>query len=889
MTLRALFLAGLLLAPVHAVGQGAPGSPAVERGEPSLLAAPLPGAEPVVDGQLDEAAWGTAPAASAFVQQAPQPGAAASERTEARVLYGRDALFVGVRLHDRAPDSIAAQLGRRDAADLYSDWVRVYVDSYHDRRTAFEFAVNPRGVKRDVLHFDDVREDPNWDAVWDVATRVDSAGWTAELRIPLSQLRFDAPRGPAAEQVWGVNFAREIARRNELSFWAHVPPGSGKLVSLFGALRGLRGLEPPRRLEVVPYTMARVTRAPGERSDPLHHPNDLVGSAGADVRYGLTPTLTLTATLNPDFGQVEADPALVNLTAFEVSLPEKRPFFVEGTDVFRFGAAPGSGDAQQLFYSRRIGRRPHRTVLVPGGYVDAPENTRILAAAKLSGRLGGGWSLGVFDAVTAAERARVVDPAGVPGTEPVEPLTNYAVARVSRDFRSGAGSLGAIFTATQRRLGDERLRFLRSGAYVGGVDGRWRLPGGVHEVRAWALGSHLHGSEQAIALAQISPVNSFARPDAPHLDFDPRRTSLRGWAASTSLHRIAGGSWRWSLLAAARSPGFEVNDLGFQPLADVAFGVGSLRYGRYRPGPLFRRWSLGSNAVSTWTFGGERIQAQAGVSGDFQLHSLWEGSASVSRDLAVLSTFELRGGPAVAKPARNSFSLFLQTDRRTRASLGFLVSGWAEEETRARTLNLSPTLVARPSPRMDVSLQPSLSLGWDTWQYVRTERAGGEPLYLFSRLDQTTASLVGRLNYTFSPALSLQLYAQPFVSGGTFEGFARAALPRARSFARRFQPLRMGRELRPQPGTGRYGVDLDGDGTDELSFPDPDFSSRQFRSNAVLRWEYRPGSALFVAWSQGRSGVVPDGSFELGRDVGRLLDLEPTNVLLVKVSYWLSR
>ncbi|HEX6036992.1 DUF5916 domain-containing protein, partial [Longimicrobium sp.] len=477
---------------------------------------------PVVDGRLDDAVWAAAPVATDFVQQRPNVGEPASQRTEVRVVYDGDAVYVAVRAWDTAPDSIAAQLGRRDATGLISDYVQVILDSYHDRRTAFRFGVTPRGVKRDVFHYDDTSEDATWDGVWTAETTVDSAGWSAEYRIPFSQLRY---RPGAGEQTWGINVLRDLARKDERSYWSPMPPTGSGFVSRFGTLTGMRGLSSPRRLELLPYTVGRVT-ADGRVSDddPFRSPTDPSMSFGADVKYGLTSNLTLTATINPDFGQVEADPSRVNLSAFEVRFDERRPFFVEGVDVFNFGL--GSGDA--LFYSRRIGRQPQGGVNAPTEWVDAPTNTTILGAAKLTGRTSGGWTVGLLNAVTAEERTRYVAP-GLDGVEETvtEPMTNYAVGRVRRDFRRGLTSVGAIATSVNRRMdGIDGLAFLPNAAYTGGID--WRHRVGAWQFNGFVLQSTVRGDTLAIQRLQRSSARLFQRPDATHVEYDPSLTALNG-------------------------------------------------------------------------------------------------------------------------------------------------------------------------------------------------------------------------------------------------------------------------------------------------------------------------------------------------------------------------
>ncbi|HEX6909786.1 MAG TPA: DUF5916 domain-containing protein, partial [Longimicrobium sp.] len=480
-----------------------------------------------LDGRLDDAAWAAAEPLTGFTQAYPNPGAPESQRTEVRVLVGPDALYVGARMFDTAPDSIAAQLSRRDVMSTYSDRISVFVDSRDDHRTAFGFGVNPRGVKTDSYQYDDTREDLTWDAVWDVATSVDSLGWTAEFRIPFSQLRF--PPRVGGERVWGLGVMRDLARREERSTWAPWTRNAPGFVSSFGQLRGLEAVRAPARLEILPYSSARLERAPGDGADPFYAQNDVAGSVGADFQYGLPGGLTLTGTINPDFGQVEVDPAVVNLTAFETFLPERRPFFVEGSDVFRFGdlTARNQFSYPQYFYSRRVGRAPQRRIT--GGdvaYIDVPDESTILGAFKVSGKTAGGWSVGVMDAVTSREEGRFLTSAGVRGTQNVEPLTNYFVGRVRRDLRQGRTVVGGILTATNRDLADSLFDpWLRESAYVAGVDAQHSWKGRAWTLSGFLAGSRVAGSQSILRSTQLSSARYFQRPDADHLEYDPERTS----------------------------------------------------------------------------------------------------------------------------------------------------------------------------------------------------------------------------------------------------------------------------------------------------------------------------------------------------------------------------
>ncbi len=895
LSLSAAVLAALLLASRALAQDGARSEPAPSARASSAIrtvyGARVERGAPAIDGRLDDEAWSQAELVTGFVQMRPDPGAPASERSEARVLYDDEAIYVGMRLLDAHPDEIAAQLARRDASGIHSDWAHVLIDSYHDRRTGFRFSVNPRGVQKDVLHYDDFNEDVNWDAVWTAATSIDSLGWTAEFRIPLSQLRFSA--AAEGERVWGVNFSREIARRGEWAWWSPVLPDFGGIVSQAGELRGVEGISAPRRLEVLPYTVARVTRAPLEAGNPFYDATAGNLALGADLRYGVASNLTLSATLNPDFGQVEADPSEVNLSAFESFFPEKRPFFMEGSNIFSFGIGTDDGSGEQLFYSRRVGRAPQRSVHVDDGWLEGPESTTILGAAKLTGKTSKGWTLGFLDAVTAAEEARVAAGTGVFGTERVEPLTNYSVLSVSRDFRRGRSTLGVLGTSTHRRLGGrEEFDFLREAAYTGGFNGRHRFADDTWEASAYAGGSHIRGSEEAITRVQKSSAHYFQRPDAGHVELDSTRTSLSGAVASLWVGKIGGGKLRGGFGGHVRTPGLEVNDLGFMTEADQIQAFANLSYNQFEPIGIFRNFRAGLNPFSMWSHGGERMYTQLGHWTNFELRNLWNGGWWMGKQFEAVSTGSLRGGPSIVRPGGLRYSTWLSTDPRRPLGVNFNLWGGAEEESGAWDFGLGLGATYRPSAQLNLSFQPNLTRRDNTWQYVDQGDALGGREYLFGHLRQRTLSLTTRLNYTVSPALSLELYAQPFVSAGQYDDFRRVADPRAGAFADRFRSLD-GR-LSYDAGEDEYALDLDGDARGDLTFGNPDFNFKQLRTNAVLRWEYRPGSTLFVVWSQGRTDETGDGTFGAGRDFRRLFGMESgydvpaTNVLLVKLNYWLN-
>jgi hypothetical protein len=842
--------------------------------------APVP---PVIDGRLDDEVWHHARTATDFVQLRPHAGEPSSQRTEARFAYDDAAIYVVVRAYDSAPDSIASQLARRDAPAIFSDWIDVIIDSFHDRRTAYRFSVNPHGVKKDVFHFDDGREDVSWDAVWDVATRIDDAGWTAEFRIPLSQIRYAVADG---EQTWGLQVGRTIARYDEVSFWAPVTPNSPGFVSAAGALTGLAGLASQKRLEVLPYAVARVTRAPAPQSgvpSPFWRATARTAATGADLKYGVTSNLTLTGTINPDFGQVEADPSVVNLSAFETFHPERRPFFLEGASLFTFGVGDDSS-GEGLFYSRRIGRRPQRT-FNDADHVAMPEATRILGAAKLTGRVGA-WSVGAFNAVTQAEHASVFRD-GATESAPAEPLTSFTVARLNRDFRAGGSTIGVLATSMQRRMDEDAFGFMRSAAYTAGVRGQHRFGRDrMYQLSGHVAASAIHGDTQAIQQAQRAPQRYYQRPDAAHVVYDPSRTSLHGLLGTVSLGKIGGGRWNGGVGSAFRTPGLELNDVGFQQNADQRFVYAWFNYQGNEAGRVFRRWNVGFNPNSGWDFGGTRLWTQASTWGSATFTNFWSVNVFANNRWSATSTGALRGGPAIHAPGGNSVNVNVATDRRRPVHFQLYSNSYREQETGALRTTLGGGVTARPSPRLDASLQPSVSRNRYAWQFVAAPRArhSGAREYVVAGLEQTTMALTARAGFTFTPDLSFQLYAQPFISAGDFHSFRRVLDPGARAFDRRFHTFAAG-ELTLDGKSGTYTAQL---GDESVSFDDPAYSVRSLRSNAVVRWEYRPGSTLFVVWSHGRSQRLADGTFDFVRSMDGLRRVHGTNAIMVKLSYWLD-
>lgn len=809
---------------------------------------------PVLDGGDEDPIWRSAPAIDRFLEAKPSEGAVPKLRTEARVAYDAHNLYVFVRSFDPHPDSIVRLLARRDEPTA-SDEVVLMLDPYHDRRTGYEFVVNPAGVKADYAIYNDGNEDVAWDAVWDAATRIDSLGWTAEYRIPLSQLHYSGK----GDVTFGLLVWRVIQRYGATVTWPLYRTSRSGLSSQFGELTGLEGLARPGHAEITPYVVTKNVQGPASAD----FARDQELAVGGDVKYRIASNLLLNATVNPDFGQVEADPSELNLGAFETFFDERRPFFVEGKGLFTFNVncvvVVDCDTGEGLFYPRRIGRSPQ----LGGTYGDesSPTSTRILGAAKVTGRLPGGFSLGLLDAVT--------DNVPGPGATTLEPTTNYAVARGNQDYRNGDGSVGFIVTAVNRRLDLASDPYLHRNAYTGGIDGRRRFAG-QFEVSASFDVSRVAGTPAAIAQTQRDPVHLYQRPDGP-LSYDSTRTSLSGTNLELRFAKVGGRRLQFETAYQRRSPGFEINDIGFLRQADQQAWTSWAALAFRNPNRLFRELRWNFNNWEYWSIAGLPTERAFNTNVHTQFNNRWwfHLGGTLGQIGATYCDRCARGGPAIRQDPYIAPWAGIEGDDRKPLVPLFWVNYWRGDQGRSESLKLEPELKLKVSTRFTTSLKATYERNRNDTQYFGTfTDSVGTPHFTFAHLEQKTMTLTWRLGYTFTPTTSLQVYASPFVSKGTYTDVREVGQARATSYDARYRPY-----------------------ADPAVTDDPSgFNFQEFRSNVVFRWEYRPGSTVFLVWSQGREGSsVVEGNKSFGGDLGDLFDQRANHTFLVKVSYWLAR
>lgn len=831
---------------------------------------------PVIDGKLDDKSWEIVDWTGDFVEREPDENTPPTEQTKFKIVYDKKYLYFAFRCYDKSPKDIVKRLSRRDGFE--GDWIEVNIDSYNDKRTGFSFTSSVSGVKGDeFISVNGNNWDGSWNPIWFLKTNIDEEGWTAEVKIPFSQLKF----GNSDNQIWGIQVQRRFFRAEERSVWQRIPQNAPGWVSEFGELHGLTGIEPQKQLEIQPFVTGQVKTYEKEEGNPFRTGQDQSINGGLDAKIGITNDLTLDLTINPDFGQVEADPAAIALDGFQIFFREQRPFFVENKNIFDYAFADGSDN---VFYSRRIGRSPQGFPNTSSDeFSDLPSNTTILGAAKFSGKTKNGWSLGVLETVTAKEFAKITD-GNTNKEEAVEPLTNYFVARAQKDFNNRNSFLGTIFTATNRDLKDGELDFLRKSAFTGGLDFQHNWKNRKYFLNGNFVVSHVTGSKEAILFTQRSLTHLFQRVDASHVEIDPDRTSLTGTGGKIQIGKSSEGNWRYNGSVMWRSPELELNDIGFLRQADEIKQTGNVYYQTLKPFANFRRINVGFNQFTTFDFEGNFNRFQMAVNTNLNFKSNWTVNSEIVYKPFVYSNTILRGGPRFRFSEEVFESVNFNSDSRKKLRYNFGIYNSNGKDNSFSYLEFDSGFAYQPINALTFSFSPNYAINKNKTQYVAQVDYGSEKRYITASLNQNTLSATLRLDYSINPNLTVQYYGQPFISKGLYTTFNRVKDPTARNYKNRVD-FYDSSQISFDTASGSYLVDEDANTITDYQFSNPDFSEVQFRSNLVVRWEYIPGSELFLVWSQGLNGLAnPNDNLFKGLD-SQLLDKKPENIFLIKATY----
>jgi len=837
---------------------------------------------PVIDGILDDESWKSGSWAGGFTQNQPYSGRPESQRTEFKILFDDNNLYVAIKAYDTSPDSIVNRLSRRDQQD--GDLAGIIIDSFHDLRTGFLFGVSSTGVKYDhMMTNDGQNDDPTWDPNWWVKTSINKDGWIAEMKIPFSQVRFEKNSG----DVWGFDVGRVLYRKNETTYWQYIPKDASGLMHLFAELRGLEQIKPRKIFDVTPYGVARTETFQSVRDNPFLSKGNLSSlNGGIDAKIGVTNNLTMDLTINPDFGQVEADPSEVNLSAYETFFTEKRPFFIEGSNITNFGLGIGDGDIgnDNLFYSRRIGRRPlGYPDLKDGWNAYVPVQSTILGAAKLTGKTKNGLSVGFVEALTARMQAEI-DTIGGRMTETVEPLTNYFVGRVQKDINNGNTLFGGIFTSTNRELDSYVSDFMHRAAYTGGADFTQYFDAKNWMFNFVATYSLIEGSRKAIENTQKSSAHYFQRPDNNYSILDTNRTSLQGSGGRIQIMKL-NGHWNFQSATTWRTPGFDANDLGYTRQADQIFSVLWAQYNQYEPKGIYRKYNINCDVYSAWNFGARNIARGFELNANMDLKNFWNIWTGGALRSSSLDQTILRGGPMMETPGNATSRFGFTTDNRKMLVFNASVNCTLGLEKSSGSFDTGFGISYKPTNWLVVSLTPGFSKSYSELQYVTGLKVKNEDKYIFASIDRKTFNTSFRVNLNLSPNLTLQYWGQPFFATGRYYDHKLITSPMANNFRDRFKTYSQNQITL----TGNtYNIDENSDGSVDYSFNRMDFNVQQFLSNLVIRWEYKPGSSVYLVWSQTRNNSNNSGNMDLFNDLDNLfstVDNKPHNVFLIKFSY----
>jgi len=838
-----------------------------------------------IDGKLDEKVWDSR-GMDSFIQTDPIDGSVPTERTEVWVAYDNKNLYIAAKLYDSYPDRIISRLGRRDDM-VDSDWFSFAIDPYNDKRSGYQFSVNPAGSIADWTLYNDEEKDNTWDGIWESSARIDDAGWTVEISIPFDQLRFKK----RDLYTWGVNFTRVIKRKNEQNIFSWRPKEESGYVSRFASLIGIKDINPGGFLEILPFVLGNAIIEPEVSENPFKTGSEFKSNAGLDLKAGLKSNLTLNATFNPDFGQVEVDPAVINISDQETYYSEKRPFFIEGADIFRFGSG-GANITRNLgwrnpgfFYSRRIGRSPQGRVNTEG-YVSSPDWTTILGAAKLTGKIGDGWNVGLLNALTQREFA-TIDIDGQRSKKEIEPFSNYGVLRIQKEINEGRQGIGVLATSVIRDIKDSNLidRISRNASSYALDAWTFLDKENTWVITGWIGGTKVTGSKEAITGIQQSSLHYFQRPDIEYVSVDQETTSLKGWAGRLFVNKQK-GNMVFNASLGAISPGFNAMDMGYHSRGDKINSHIETGYQVFHPGKILRSWKTTLASSRIYSFGGRKIHEYYYFNASGEFLNYWGWKFSLSYDPNRFNSDITRGGPMTLYPWGFTRSLSVNTDNRRNLVIA-LSAHYRTHPFGAYNYSFNSTIIWKPNSNFSMSVKPGYSWRHSVGQWVsrvedeyKTETYGYR--YIMSDIIQETIPIEIRLNWTFSPKLSLQAYMQPYIAVGDFFRFKELEEPMTWDFHHFGEEDNSTITLKDN----YYTVDPDGPGpSPEFSFRNPDINLKSLRGNLVLRWEYKPGSTFFLVWTQSRSDYSAYEELNFGDGISDMFSAPGYNIFLLKFNY----
>jgi hypothetical protein len=831
-------------------------------------------ARPDIDGKLDDECWKHGTWAGDYHQFVPNEGAKPSYPTEMNIQYDDKYIYVAFRSFDGEPDKIQRLAGTRD--QLVGDIIGINFDSYHDHRTGFEFNLTAWGQKIDLVLFNPEDADFNWNAVWRGKTGLEDSAWVAEIEVPLSQLRYSNKE----EQVWGMHTWRWINRYMEESNWDHQSKTGPGMLFNFGELHGIKGLKKSQRLEIMPYALGELSTMKKESTNPFTTKGrSWGGNGGLDAKIGVSSNFTLDLTVNPDFGQVESDPSVMNLTAFETFYEEKRPFFLEGLTIFDY-----KFDNESLFYSRRIGHAPSFSP-EPNDtlYVDSPDMTTILSAVKLSGTTSRGLSVGLIQSVTTNEFARLSDPEGNITTTKVEPLTNYMVARLQKSYNGANTIVGGMLTSVNRVINESNLEFLPSDAYTGGLDLMHHWNDKEYFVDGRLIGSYLNGTTTAMTALQESSARYYQRPGADYLDFDTTHTTLSGYGGKLKIGKGSKGLWRYSTGITWLSPGIELNDLGYMNSADVINQENEVAYFVNKPVSIFRTYKIDLEQFNSWNFNGTYLGSGSHLAFTSEFKNQWSLGLNLIYHSSALDTKILRGGYDMMMPYSILSFGGLHTDYSKKIVIGLDYTFEYRGNNSAKNYELKPGISFRPFRTFKIGVTGDIIDNTDDLQYVATRNYMSEERYILGTIDQKTVGITLRLDLNITPEFSIQYYGSPFISRGSYSEFKRVTNAGSDIYDDRFAIYN-----NVVLSDGNYLLDENDDMVIDYTIPNPDFNFHQFRSNLVAKWEYRLGSCIYLVWSSERTGNTGFSQASLKESYKELRNIFPNNIFLIKFNYWFS-